>query len=369
MLRSSAEILIVACLLLPVSVVPCVAQQPAAEANAALPASQEDALHHIPDYDVLLFAYPPNTAILAAISRQDYFAKISHDPTPVQRVRLLLGFSEYMHEGTAEAVHAYFSSPAGTLAPELLLALREAGMPERARVIEDAIALFGPAYPIDDAKRSDFFAQSFLRIKDGIIPDLTKPPTETDIKLKELGKRFTGKAKFRVEIEAYAHRDPVLATALKEARDKLSDEDRLTYLYQQLLPGPSGFGDAATIRKSIEAMPPGYHTVYVLTLLADEMFNGGMHQFFSNSSGAFAEYAAQALRDVGNAKAAAVVDKGIAMFPKPYPVSTEDRRRKAFQHDWNAWDDKLDALTGEIDGENLRGATAAYARKLDILPR
>ncbi len=117
-------------------------------------------------------------------------------------------------------------------------------------------------------------------------------------------------------------------------------------------------------------MPQGYRTVYVVTLLADELFNGGMHQFsLLQPQWRLCRICSQALRDVGNAKAAAVIDKGIAMFPKLYPVSTGERRSKAFQHDWNAWDDKLDALTGEIDGEDIRGATAAYARKLDILPR
>jgi hypothetical protein len=266
-----------------------------------------------------------------------------------------------MHDGGTEAVHAYFSNPSGALAPELVVALREAGLPERARVIADAIAAFGQNYPVDDAKRSDFFAHSFLRIKDGIIPDLTKPPTAIDIKLRDMGGAFTEKIKFRDEVEAYAHRDPVLAAALTQARDKLSDNDRLFYLQQQLLPGPSGFGEAATIRAEIEHMPQGYRTVYILMLLGDELFNGGMHQFFSNSSGALAEYAAQALRDVGKDKAAATIDKAIAMFPKPYPVSTGERRRTAFQHDWNEWDDKLDALTGEIDGEDIQGAVAAYA--------
>jgi hypothetical protein len=360
---------VAAALLLPIGAMPFAANEPPVKASATSAVSNEDALHHIPDYDVLSLAFPPSTSLLIVDGHDGYFARFGHDPAPVQRLRLLLGFGEYMHEGTAEAVYGYFSSPAGALAPDLLIALREAGMRERARVIEDAIAVFGPTYPVDDAKRSEFFAQSFLRIKDGIIPDLTKPPTATDIKLKELGQHFTDKTKFREDVEAYVHRDPVLAVALKDARDKISDEDRLTYLYQQLIPGPSGFGDEATIRKSVEAMPQGYRTVFVLTLLADELYNGGMHQFFSNSSGAFAEYAAQALRDVGNAKAAAVIDKGIAMFPKPYPVSTGERRSKAFQHDWNAWDDELDALTGEVDGEDLRGATAAYARKLDILPR
>ncbi len=129
-------------------------------------------MNHIPDYDVLLLAFPPNTSILAATRREDYFARISHDPLPMQRMRLL-GFGEYMHEGTAEAgTPLHF--PVLPARWHRRFALREAGMPERARVIEDAIALFGPTYPVDDAKRSEFFARSFLRIKDGAsFPDLT----------------------------------------------------------------------------------------------------------------------------------------------------------------------------------------------------
>lgn len=326
-------------------------------------------MRQIPDYDVLSMTFPPNLWSLVTERRDDYLAKINRDPAPLQDLRLLLGLGEFLHDTSTENLNAYFDNPAAALAPDVLKALNAAGLSERARVMAEAIAIFGPNYPIENKQRADYFSKSFLRVDEGILPDLSKPPTATEIKLLELGKQFVGKTRFRGEVEAYAARNTVVAAALKQARENLSDENRLSYLQSRLLPGPSGFGDTATIQAEIERMPPPYRTVHVLTLLTGELFNGGMHQFFSNSSGAFAPAAAQALRDIGKDVAAATIDQAIAMFPKPYPISTTERRRVSFAHDWNAWDDKLDSLTNAIDGEDIQKALAIYARQQDILPR
>ncbi len=323
---------------------------------------------HIPDYDVLSLAFPPNLGLLVANGRDSYLAELKRDPVPIQRLRLLLGLGEYTFDASTEGLHGYFSAPAGTLAPQLLAALREAGFPDLAKIVAEAIAVFGPNYPVEDKVRSDFFAQSFLRIQEGIVPDLSKPPTVVDNKLKELGSMLAGKTAFRAEIEAYAARDAVVAAALKHARETLTDEQRLSYLQDQLLPGPSGFGAAADIKARVETMPPSYRTAYVLIILMGEVFNGGTHQFFYNSSGAFAEYVPQALRDVGKDDTARIIETAIAMFPKPYPISTEERRRVSFDHEWNAWDDKLDSFSDAVDNDDISAALAAYAKKQGILP-
>lgn len=349
-----------------IAVAPSFAQNTTSSENYQF---QEAALHHIPDYDLLSLAFPPNLPLLVVKGREGYLAEISRDPPPIQHLRLLLGLGEKTFDASSEGLHSYFSTPAGTLAPQLLAALQDAGFSDRARVVAEAIATFGPSYPVDDKVRSDFFAQSFLRLQDGVIPDLSKPPTAVDNKLRELGTELANKTAFRAEVEAYAAREPVIAAALKHARETLTDEQRLSYLQDHLLPGPSGFGEPAEIRERIERMPPSYRTAYVLIILMGEVFNGGMHQFFYNSSGAFAEYVPQALRDVGKSDAAKTVDTAIAMFPKPYPVSTEERRRVSFQHEWNAWDDKLDSFSDAITNEDIPAALAAYARQEDILPR
>ena len=329
---------------------------------------QEASLQHIPDYDVLSLAFAPQLGFLIVKGRDGYLADMSRDPAPVQRLRLLLGLGEYTYDASTEGLHGYFSAPAGTLAPQLLVALQEAGFSDRAKIVAEAIAAFGPNYPVDDKVRSDFFAQSFLRIQEGIVPDLSKSPTAVDNRLRELGTKLANKTAFRAEVEAYVAREPVIAAALKHARATLTDEQRLSYLQDQLLPGPSGFGDATEIKAQIETMPPSYRTAYVLIILMGEVFNGGMHQFFFNSSGAFAEYVPQALREVGKDDAAAIVDTAIAMFPKPYPVSTEERRSVSFQHEWNEWDDKLNSFSDAIDGADIPAALAAYAKKQGILP-
>jgi hypothetical protein len=99
----------------------------------------------------------------------------------------LLGLGETIHDGNREGLHVYFSNPSGALAPELLSALREAGLNDRAAIVAEAIAAFGEPYPIDDKTRADFFAPSSLRIQEGVVPDSSKPPTAVDRKLKDLG--------------------------------------------------------------------------------------------------------------------------------------------------------------------------------------
>jgi hypothetical protein len=171
-------------------------------------------------------------------------------------------------------------------------------------------------------------------------------------------------------VGAYANRDAVLKAALGKARAELNDGDRLSYLQQQLFEdGPSGFGDGSLIKVLMDRMPKAYRNVFVLALFSSELSNGGMHQFFLNSSGAFAQYAAQALRDIDKIEAAQAIEKGIAMFPAPYEMSTEERRREFFSHDRSDWDDRLSGLGDGIDGDDILRAMAAYARRENILPR
>lgn len=342
----------------------------AAPASEPTPTSKEQSLQHIPDYEVLSMAYPSRVETMITDSRDAYLAALARDPRDLRNLRLLLALGDSLADSSKDGLHQFFSTQAGAMAPEVLQALRAAGMSAQAQVVEQGMAVFGPVYPTDDRKRDAFFAQSFLRIQEGIVPDFDKPPTRVDTLLREMGTPLADKTAYMAGVVAYMRGDAQRAAMLAQARAHLTNEQRLSYLEAGLLrDGPSGFGDASTIRKDIEAMPPALRTVYVMAIFSGELFNGGMHQFFSNSSGAFAPYVVQAMRDIGMPQAAATVGQGMAMFPQPYPISTDERRRRAFQHEWNDWDDRLDGLTGDVDGQDFAAAVAAYAAARGILPQ
>ncbi|OWT80337.1 hypothetical protein CEY04_02700 [Achromobacter sp. HZ28] len=364
--RNNAACLILALALVLAGVAPCTAQP----ASPVTTSSKECSLQQIPDYEVLSMAYPSRAVTLVTDGRDAYLASLASDPSAIRNLRLLLALGESLADGSKDGMHQYFSTQAGALAPEVLQALRAAGMTSQAQAIEQGMAAFGSSYPTDDRKRDGFLAQSFLRIQEGIAPDFNKPPTATDNLLRQIGTPLADKTGYKAGVVDYMRRDPQGAALLAQAREHLTNRQRLGYLEGCLLQsGPSGFGDEATIRKGIETMPQALRTVYVMAIFSGELFNGGMHQFFSNSSGAFAPYVVQAMRDIGMPQAAKTVEQGMAMFPQPYPVSTEDRRRRAFQREWNSWDDKLDGLTGDVDGQDFEAAVAVYAAARGILPK
>jgi Domain of unknown function (DUF4375) len=149
-------------------------------------------------------------------------------------------------------------------------------------------------------------------------------------------------------------------------RRDLSESARLSYLQRQL-PDISGFGDAALIRGQIERVPQTYRAVLVLSLLEFEILNGGLGQFFSNSSGAFAEYAARAFRDLGEDGSADAMEQAIALFGSPYPVSTEDRRRVYLAHE-ELLDQRLAGLEKRVDAGSIPAILIEAARREGILP-
>jgi hypothetical protein len=130
---------------------------------------------------------------------------------------LLLGLATAIHDDSSDDLWRYFGSPDAAVAPEVLVALREAGLSGWAESFADAMAAFGPSYPVIDKDRSKFFAHSFLRAQEGIVPDLSAPPTAVEQRLRELGPNFPNKTRFRQELVAYVRGDRELSSVLDRA--------------------------------------------------------------------------------------------------------------------------------------------------------
>ena len=79
-------------------------------------------------------------------------------PRPYQILYLLDLFNGEMLNGS---VHQFFFNSSGALAPDVVLALREAGLPKHAAAVQRGIDMFRSPYPRNTEKRrAQYFAQS-----------------------------------------------------------------------------------------------------------------------------------------------------------------------------------------------------------------
>jgi hypothetical protein len=122
-------------------------------------------------------------------------------------------------------------------------------------------------------------------------------------------------------------------------------------------------------KNQLAAWPKPYRLLYLLSKFNNQRANGGVHQFFYNSSGDLALEVVEALKEVKLQKHAGAVQEGIDSFGPSYPVDTQTRRENHFHnHDWNGWDDRLSELTGRVDDGEIYNAMLRLAKEEGILP-
>jgi hypothetical protein len=171
---------------------------------------------------------------------------------------------------------------------------------------------------------------------------------------------FGSAADLQAAIRSYIDRTPSLVEWARQARAKIGDEDRLSYLTDQL----HAMDDA-----TIDRLPKPLKEIFVVDSFNAEMLNGGVHQYFFNSSGKYAPDAVLALRDLGLNGLADAVQRGIDMFSKPYPTDTARRRQLHFGKDWSEWDERLSSLTDEVDDGTMTPALISLAKRENLLPK
>ena len=264
-----------------------------------------------------------------------------------------------------QGLHTFFFLWGGDYAAEVRDALFEAGLLKQDRIFRQAMAAFGPHYPASRLTRTPFFAWSQPGTRIDATTTMPAPLNAFDRKILALSAAFGDRDAYGRALEDFVRGSPKLLAFVGEARAALSDDERLGWLTDRLsIAGPGAMA------ARIADWPAAYRALYLLDLFNEEMLNGGVHQFFSNSSGDLAPQVAAALREAGLAKHAAAVEKGIAMFASPYPVDRGERGRYFFVNgETTDWDNKLDALTGEVDDGAIGAAMLAIAKAADILPQ
>jgi hypothetical protein len=81
----------------------------------------------------------------------------------------------------------------------------------------------------------------------------------------------------------------------------------------------------AALQRGLASLGPRERVVYLVWCFAGEVNNGGLAQFFFNSSGEYATETVDALRQVGCSVSARLLERAIALFPNGVPKDIEER--------------------------------------------
>jgi len=264
-----------------------------------------------------------------------------------------------------DGLHTYFFLYGGDFAPQVLQSLRHAKLDREAAIFSHAMALFGPHYPVAEEERKQFFAWG----KPGRrVDEVTTIPNELnafDHALMNDADAFGSREQLAERIAAYVERTASLTAWTDSARAKMTDEQRLDWLLQQLTVESDNSED---IRAQIANWPKPYRQLFLLDLFNMEILNGGVHQFFFNSSGDFALEVVATMREVGLIRHADALQRAVDMFGRPYP-SDREVRFGHFKEGWSDWDRKLNAPTDEIRDGEIDETMLAILKREGLMPQ
>ena len=245
-----------------------------------------------------------------------------------------------------------FVGPAGDRLPELLEALSDVGAIEQARALGKAVARFGDEFPRDNRERAKRMGA-------------WDKPSAFGRELMSFGNDFGPREALLARVAEYVCANPALTQWFLQARSQMTEMDRLGWVFRRLLTSYELYGEPELLRAKLSLLPPAYRTVVLVFIAEAEYINGGVSQFFSNSSGAFAPETITALRDVGLSVRADAIEKAIGWLPKPYPIDTEARRQALLASN----EASFEALDVEFRGEPFEPALIDFARRNDVIPR
>ena len=169
--------------------------------------------------------------------------------------------------------------------------------------------------------------------------------------------------RYRSNLRAYLHQNQKARGFIDDIRRAMDDGQRLQALYHMLWPhfrkrrDDVGFQLAA-----LQALPQPFRTIWLVETYRFELSSGSFSRVFSNPDAIFAPETAQALRLLTLDSHAAALERGLALFPKPFPRNP----------DFATWPDglstRLSALCVALDPGEITAAIVAYARQAAIVP-
>lgn len=333
-------------------------------------------LRHVP-FDGLVSEVVGRYSVRAVIDPPAVFAASLDALDPETRTLVLL---DVLRDGLGrDGLHTFFFLKAGEHAPAVRDALQSAGLAREHKIFAEAMGLFGQSYPIAEEERAKHFSYS----------SLDTPLNDFDRRMLALAKDFGTRESFGKVMTAYVERTPALWQRIEAERGHLGEVARLRYLNQAILQRADTWSTSDTaIATHLAAMPKEQRTLLVMHIFNAEFENGGVHQFFLNSSGALAPEVYDAFVELGLDRQAAIFKRGLDMFGAKYMRDTDKRRARFFDHgDWTDWDKTLAGLTDEFyaldggptvvklnqgaavaGGPGIWPAMAVYARNKGLLP-
>ncbi|MBB5759779.1 hypothetical protein HNR00_004513 [Methylorubrum rhodinum] len=313
--------------------------------------SEEEQAGKTKDFDRFSLDEAGAVAMRAALARG--FATFASIERPVL---MLAALDHWTSGGTG--LKGFFVLSDSVHFDEALRVLDAEGLSAHAALLREGAALFGPDFGGTQAKR-------YARWSDGRGDILDEA---LDAALDRLSERFRALPRLIDEATARISRSPELAAIYEPLRSGADDDDRLAFLTGGLWQCLNHYDAPAAVAARLAALPTPHARIVAVRIFEAEMLNGSVHQAFFNSSGVLAPDVAAALKAMNLPDHAAAVERGIAMFPKPYPRETEARRAFMGKQD-EAFDDALANLTGDVDDGAMHAAMIATARAADILPK
>lgn len=275
---------------------------------------------------------------------------------PEERPILVLAAISHWTSGKDPMVN-FFVLPPGSYYDEAIKALDEMGLTEHAKIFRQGHALFAPDYGTDQ-QRYDRWSDGHGTILDPAL----------DGQLMALSERY-GKLPDPLDIAAWKIGDSETLTAMYEPIRAATTEDvRLSYLGYGLWNCVDHYGTPEAVSRRLAEMPEAYRHIAVSFIFQAEMLNGSVEQFFYNSAGVLAPDVVIALRAMGLEKHAATLQRGIDLFPKPYPRDSEVRRA-ILEADGTGLRDKLSALTADVDDGAIQPTMIRTAKEAGVLPK
>lgn len=251
-----------------------------------------------------------------------------------------------------DGLHTFFYvSDAAGMAPQIRDTLKAAGLGHEHDVFVRAMALFGKDYPLDAEVRKKFFGWSQPSTRVDAVTSIPAPLNAFDYRLMALSREFGMKAAFKDTLTRWIAGRPALWQRIEAQRARLNEPDRMAVLNHLLAMKSGGaWGPYPEVERRFAALGKPYRTLAIMSEFNDEFRNGGVHQFFYNSSGAVAPEVYDAMIELGMTEQAAIFRRGLDMFGKTYIRETQRRREAFFRQGggWNEWDKKLSALTDDF---------------------
>ena len=136
--------------------------------------------------------------------REAYLTALAKIDPDIRRL-VLLDFLRSHSGGGAEedGLHTFFFLDSGDVAPEVGEALREARFERQYRAFSQAIALFGPRYPLERQVREKNFAWSQPGTRVDDVTTIPQPLNVFDHKMLALSAQFGTRQQFEEAIDAY----------------------------------------------------------------------------------------------------------------------------------------------------------------------